>query len=544
MVKSGSSIRIPDCFQRLPRRVTLAEPGQILAFSVDGQGIHTVNKIGSQLKYTIYNLSTGKAEYESNIPTDHASFMGLNLGRNIGLYNTGDSDALTLLRDGNGTIYPLSRDCLDSIRDPHLLDLPPMRCLGMGCHSLQGVVGPGQKTQALLLVLVTENQLLMPRLLTCDIDGVRHVLSCLESSPESYRMSGVQSIMNERCDGGRNVIHACISMCSPTSNKDADVQDQDNKMPSVVQVGSVGAASDPLDPMPVGLGSSSRAVSLREMMRRAAVARPPDPTVVSISDPGVPGSSSSVVEENLTIPTLNWPPEPLALESSGHGDADDQAGGSSSGNSTGSSSKMSAVSDPVERRANALAALKAITESPALNPHLPALLSARDAQGHTPFMQAVAVRAYPAALVLLDVATKLSRQLAADLDNQKKMLQSFIFPLGKNGCSPDDSPLHVLCSNDTCSFTWTGAEHINQDIFECRTCGLTGSLCCCTECARVCHKGHDCKLKRTSPTAYCDCWEKCKCKALVAGKQFYSFLPRFKECLNVLLQFSFLKNSR
>ena len=58
-----------------------------------------------------------------------------------------------------------------------------------------------------------------------------------------------------------------------------------------------------------------------------------------------------------------------------------------------------------------------------------------------------------------------------------------------------------------------------QDIFECRTCGLTGSLCCCTECAKVCHKGHDCKLKRTSPTAYCDCWEKCKCKALIMGQQ-------------------------
>lgn len=27
------------------------------------------------------------------------------------------------------------------------------------------------------------------------------------------------------------------------------------------------------------------------------------------------------------------------------------------------------------------------------------------------------------------------------------------------------------------------------------------------------------RLKRTSPTAYCDCWEKCKCKALIAGKQ-------------------------
>jgi len=26
-------------------------------------------------------------------------------------------------------------------------------------------------------------------------------------------------------------------------------------------------------------------------------------------------------------------------------------------------------------------------------------------------------------------------------------------------------------------------------------------------------------LKRTAPTAYCDCWEKCKCRALVPGSQ-------------------------
>ena len=37
--------------------------------------------------------------------------------------------------------------------------------------------------------------------------------------------------------------------------------------------------------------------------------------------------------------------------------------------------------------------------------------------------------------------------------------------------------------------------------------------------SRVCHKGHECKLKRTSPTAYCDCWEKCKCRSTVAGHQ-------------------------
>ena len=40
----------------------------------------------------------------------------------------------------------------------------------------------------------------------------------------------------------------------------------------------------------------------------------------------------------------------------------------------------------------------------------------------------------------------------------------------------------------------------------------------------------DFRMKRTSPTAYCDCWEKCKCKALIAGQQ----APRY-DLLNKLL---------
>ena len=123
-------------------------------------------------------------------------------------------------------------------------------------------------------------------------------------------------------------------------------------------------------------------------------------------------------------------------------------------------------------------------------------------------MLAVSVRAYHAALILLDTIQRVARD--------GKDCSAMILP---SDTSPDLSPLLVTCCNDTCSFTWTGDVHINQEIFECRTCGLTGSLCCCTECARVCHRDHDCKLKKTSPTAYCDCWEKCKCRALIAGHQ-------------------------
>lgn len=47
----------------------------------------------------------------------------------------------------------------------------------------------------------------------------------------------------------------------------------------------------------------------------------------------------------------------------------------------------------------------------------------------------------------------------AEKEDADSVFMEMICPAGTN---PDDSPLYVLCCNDTCSFTWTGAEHINQ----------------------------------------------------------------------------------
>jgi E3 ubiquitin-protein ligase EDD1 len=82
-------------------------------------------------------------------------------------------------------------------------------------------------------------------------------------------------------------------------------------------------------------------------------------------------------------------------------------------------------------------------------------------EGQTPFMQAVSQRAYPAAKLLLDAALKLmSRNSQSGADSSA--LMDMLYP---SGSAPDANPLHVLCCNDTCSFTWTGNEHINQVIF-------------------------------------------------------------------------------
>lgn len=104
------------------------------------------------------------------------------------------------------------------------------------------------------------------------------------------------------------------------------------------------------------------------------------------------------------------------------------------------------ISDPAERRENATLILGQICGSSAFQPYLKQLLSAQDAQGQTPFMLAVSSRAYQAAKNLLNVIQQVA-------NGDMNLRDAMIFPPGS---SPDQSPLYVLCCNDTCSFTWTG----------------------------------------------------------------------------------------
>jgi hypothetical protein len=203
--------------------------------------------------------------------------------------------------------------------------------------------------------------------------------------------------------------------------------------------------------------------------------------------------------------------------------------------------------DEREKRLRAIKILRLLLDCPLLQEHLFSLLSFRNLEGQTPFMSAVNSRAYHSALILFEYALKISKRESSNEQSSsvqfflespsteinrssyQNLLLRMIYPL--TSTNSDNSPLYTICTNDTCSFTWTGEEHISQAIFECKTCGLSGTLCCCSECAQTCHKGHDCRLKRTSPTAYCDCWEVCKCKSLIAGDQ-QKRLELFKLLLN------------
>ena len=65
------------------------------------------------------SLSTGKSEVDSKFPTDTASFLGLSPA-NIRFQSTGESEFVSLLLDGNKTVYPLIKDSTpsaDSIKE-------------------------------------------------------------------------------------------------------------------------------------------------------------------------------------------------------------------------------------------------------------------------------------------------------------------------------------------------------------------------------------------------------------------------------------------
>ncbi|KAL9891475.1 E3 ubiquitin-protein ligase hyd isoform X1 [Glossina fuscipes] len=566
--KTAMTSRGPDWLQKLPKKINIShgsDPSafQLLSLAVDLRGIHVIKKVGPKLHYSLYNLYNSKQEQNCQFPTDSASFIG-SCANNITMVCNNDCNGNTstiVLRDGNRALYPMAKDCAGSIKDPQWFDLPPVKAVAMTTISLGMASSNNQKSKVCMTALLFETQTLLPHILRCDVKNAFATLNRLEKADRNE----ISAVVEEHCDGARNMFHACVIMCSPNTNKDADdkkittvstvtsrilpapstsVFTTSGSVPAVIENSSGGSATTNATNSSVFPGVSAamaisgsstiregRTVSLRELNRLMN-----SELEHSVGANNAVLSGANNTEEGMYM-------APWAMDTSANttpanlsdvvmsNSTDDEI--SKPNTNCPSSLKICApnyVFDPIQRREHATLILQQLCSSLSLRPFLYQLLSTKDAQGQTPFMLAVYSRAYEAGLILLKTILALS-------DKDPTLKDTMIFPVGS---PPDQSPLHVICYNDTCSFTWTGADHINQNIFECKTCGLTDSLCCCTECARVCHKGHDCKLKRTSPTAYCDCWEKCKCKALIAGNQTkrFSLLSKLASCTDLVTKFN------
>lgn len=61
----------------------------------------------------------------------------------------------------------------------------------------------------------------MQHILRCDYEACRQYLMNLEQAVVlEQNLQMLQTFISHRCDGNRNILHACVSVCFPTSNKE------------------------------------------------------------------------------------------------------------------------------------------------------------------------------------------------------------------------------------------------------------------------------------------------------------------------------------
>ncbi|CAI4222366.1 unnamed protein product [Auanema sp. JU1783] len=465
----------PRNLQKEPIRFTISGNTyrRVLSAVADTSGIRCLVEKRGKLYITRVSVC-GKILSEHFLPIHAQSIYGSN-GALPKLLNYG-VDFILFLMDGNGSIIPLARNAARGFKEPVVLNLPPIvkssLCVCLNDMSIGvGISKTWSKKVSLVLLsspsvsaLQAQLSSLLQTILYCDAEGVKCILDRMYELKDKDLIDA--EALNVRSDGGANIIHSAIRLTLAKKNKED------------IDSGTV------------------HGIRLREEETRMAreEAKDLDQKWQRLIRQSRVENSNKEVDQSLTQqvppsrnPELNDVPMVELEQEKG---------------------VVKPVSGVKERQKGALDVVKVLLDHPVLKPIIVQLLSHRDFNGLTPFQAALNSRAFGAAALIWDVIDKTPKD---ELTSTR-----MIYP---SGSRPDDSPLFLLCYNDTCSFSWTGEEHINQDIFECRTCGLTGSLCCCTECAFTCHRNHDCKLKKTSPTAYCDCWEKCACKALVAGNQ-------------------------
>nr|CAH8831156.1 unnamed protein product [Trichobilharzia regenti] len=569
IVRNAGLVRVPDVIQRTPRRVftfpsggccqrnscdsknskTLSsDPPKILAIAAENSRIHVIvgqKESGSHQPtfYQVYNLS-GKLIINQKMPYGASAFKSVSESKEESATIVCPAEHPLLLRDPGGLVLPFippSRICShETWISPFPVDLPPVQCASFSWirNNLpsSGALGntngrqstksqSEQQPRCLFGLVVIQDQTLMQHILRANDVQIERLLATDLSSGESLKLAC------ELADGRRNLLHMAVSMCAPQSNRET-TPEWLSKLEPVL-------ASPRLRPPPVedkdksDKGSESKDTPVIKVTASNNSSHQPSFwSSLARRSSSMTGSLSMhelFIRSSIEAATV----AAAAALSNSSSRSDSEVRTSTATNTTLSSANgvnfwhfPPVRKDEITRRVASYRIVHLLIESRHLLPSLIPLLTARNTDDLTPLMLAVKLRAYSVARYLYEIVLRIvgvcddagfaciPKPPVVEVPDYSVL--DFFCP---SSHKPDDSPLFQLCYNDTCSFTWTGPDHIRQDIFECRTCGLMDSLCCCTECARVCHKGHDCRLKRTSPTAYCDCWEKCCCQSLISGFQ-------------------------
>ena len=461
-----------------------------------------------KVQYGKYDLN--KSETPSVLVTLPTTIASFNTGTQQPIIDHTFGDCPVILLDALKVHHPLFFNQSGILQDPEWfwLGLPPITALSSSIYNVPQYVD-AKRDKAFVALVVFKRQILMPLILANYGHLVKIILEILTEKYAEFEAL-VETIYHEIIDGQRNILHAAIdgqkTAAKKEDKKHQSIQDQ------IDQHLGMGDSSRDIKQMrknqqaqEIALASVIEAIgalfdanlarSLHQLIMAKLTPTQERTSVIKKTDALIGPTSEQMASEDIYWGTseLNRLQQKYpTFEASSSDDVD---------LFTFSGTQLQPKSEPT---------LNILLNSSLIEVQLNNLLNNRDAFGRTPFMYAIHRRQYQEANALFTKALELANQT----EDVEAELQRYIYPAG----SPADmNPLYVLCCNDTCSFTWTKDNHINQDIYECKTCGLTESLCCCSECARTCHAGHDYVLKKTSPSAYCDCLEKCPCAAQEEG---------------------------
>ncbi|KRX54418.1 Protein unc-45 -like protein A, partial [Trichinella sp. T9] len=497
-----------EYIQKEPKKFyNLSDDHFILDVAVEPTGIWYLHQLLGRVLLSKINFS-GEMLASIIVAYDSHEFIG---SRRPRLINHGE-DSLMLIRDGCGSLTPVWTDLPARVGSP--TGIGTVLALGYGTHTL--ATNFSEKKKIGIILLAEKKEELMRDILHCDVDYIKARIFS-QKPIENFSLSLSSSMAaSENSSGGRVTSDGRWEAVNSPSRINVTVS-----LNSMMQLGRrfvdpTGMSSHVLRGYALRSDASTQSAASRwamEMAVEAAAAAAgivpvtAGTTTIASQSSNPPSTTSMGVDDEMMVP--------VALDLA--------------------TLKPRALTNSNERQRAAFEIVKLLTGNLVANTELFQLLS-HDHNGMTPFMYAVDCRSYHVAEIMLLSLKRIIRSFS--VPNQNRAMMSVVFPVNTR---PEFSPLYMLCCNDTCSFTWTGSEHVNQDIFECITCGLVGSLCCCTECAYVCHRNHECRLKRTSPTAYCDCWEKCKCKSLVAGNLDIRF-ELFRNLVNCQCLYSVLND--
>ena len=228
LIKSSSSsfYKMPDFMQKNPKK--LSDFGNVLCLAIQQNGIHAIINRENATFQVIYDLMTNKIVKEKRFPSSLSFLPHQNLNHIRMFLLDNSSFNLTTLLDANSTLYPLNDlPGTHLLKEPRWKNLFPIKCFSQCLHT--------NKTNRLNYVTLNSMRIerLIAGILRYDLTSVNDILALLEKDVTLNGGSNLNSlklkqILNERIDGNRNIVHAAVYACAPTTNGSSSTSAQVN----------------------------------------------------------------------------------------------------------------------------------------------------------------------------------------------------------------------------------------------------------------------------------------------------------------------------